>query len=102
MKKVSIILRDKYDNDIPDTFEGLCSLPGTVPISILTGLFSNKIPSYLGVGPKMANLTLQIAFNKVEGIGVDTHVHRISNRLKWVNTTTPEATEYKLREILPK
>jgi endonuclease-3 len=50
----------------------------------------------------MANLTLQIAFNKVEGIGVDTHVHRISNRLKWVNTTTPEATEYKLREILPK
>jgi endonuclease III len=50
----------------------------------------------------MANLTLQIAFNRNEGIRVDTHIHRISNRLKWVDTKTPEETEFKLREILPK
>jgi endonuclease-3 len=51
---------------------------------------------------KMASLALQIAFNKIQGIGVDTHVHRISNRLKWVKTTTPENTEAKLQQILPK
>jgi endonuclease III len=50
----------------------------------------------------MANLTLQIAFDRVEGIGVDTHVHRISNRLRWVKTKTPEETEYRLREVLPR
>lgn len=49
-----------------------------------------KLP---GVGPKIANLFLQIAFGKVVGIAVDTHVHRISNRLKWVKTTTPEKTK---------
>ena len=38
-----------------------------------------------GVGPKMANLILQIAFDKVDGISVDTHVHRISQRLGWTN-----------------
>jgi endonuclease-3 len=37
-----------------------------------------------GVGPKMTLLYLQIATGKVEGIAVDTHVHRIANRLKWV------------------
>lgn len=55
-----------------------------------------------GVGPKMGHLALQIAFNKVEGIGVDTHVHRIVNRLGWVNTKNPIKTEQKLIEILPK
>jgi endonuclease-3 len=47
-----------------------------------------------GVGPKMAHLLLQISFDKVEGVSVDTHVHRISNRLKWVKpeTLTPEKT----------
>jgi endonuclease-3 len=65
-------------------------------------LLVNLLLFLTGVGPKMANLTLQIAFQRIEGIGVDTHVHRISNRLKWVDTKTPEETEYKLREVLPK
>uniref|UniRef100_A0A914LFN8 Endonuclease III homolog n=1 Tax=Meloidogyne incognita TaxID=6306 RepID=A0A914LFN8_MELIC len=83
LKRVCTILREKYNDDIPNTFEGLCELPG--------------------VGPKMANLTIQIAFGRIgEGIGVDTHVHRISNRLNWVKTKTPEQTEFELREVLPK
>ncbi|KAI1725305.1 hhH-GPD superfamily base excision DNA repair protein domain-containing protein [Ditylenchus destructor] len=82
LQKTALLLKEKYDSDIPDTLVGLCGLPG--------------------VGPKMAHLALQIAFNKTEGIGVDTHVHRIANRLKWVKTNSPEQTEAKLKEILPK
>jgi endonuclease III len=45
-----------------------------------------------GVGPKMSYLCLNTAFGQPIGIGVDVHVHRICNRLGWVNTKTPEAT----------
>ncbi|KAF7639513.1 Endonuclease III-like protein [Meloidogyne graminicola] len=83
LKRVCAILRDKYNDDIPNTFEGLCELPG--------------------VGPKMANLAIKIAFGRIdEGIGVDTHVHRICNRLNWIKTKTAEQTEFELREVLPK
>ncbi|KAI1731801.1 hhH-GPD superfamily base excision DNA repair protein [Ditylenchus destructor] len=82
LQKTALLLKEKYDSDIPDTLIGLCSLPG--------------------VGPKMGHLALQIAFDKTEGIGVDTHVHRIANRLKWVKTNSPEQTEAKLKETLPK
>ena len=54
-----------------------------------------------GVGRKTANLVVTMAYRK-PGICVDTHVHRISNRLGWVQTTTPEKTEFALREILPR
>lgn len=50
----------------------------------------------------MGHLALQIAFNKTEGIGVDTHVHRIANRLTWVKTKNPIETETKLTTVLPK
>ncbi|CAI5703359.1 unnamed protein product [Peronospora effusa] len=76
--------------DIPDTYEGLIALPG--------------------VGPKMATLVMDSAWNNVVGICVDTHVHRISNRLKWVNTWNmnnpksqdPEKTRAELEDWLPK
>ena len=55
-----------------------------------------EIISLPGVGYKMANLLLQHSFGKVEGISVDTHVHRLSNRLKWVHTTTPDKTRLAL------
>jgi endonuclease-3 len=55
-----------------------------------------------GVGPKMATLTMRIAFGEVVGISVDTHVHRISNTLKWCKTSSPEETEKALQELLPK
>lgn len=57
-----------------------------------------------GVGPKMAHICMQIAWGEVSGIGVDTHVHRICNRLKWVRkpTKTPEETRKGLEDWLPK
>lgn len=64
IKAAALILRDDYAGDIPDTIEGLMSLPG--------------------VGPKMAYLCLSAAWGRTEGIGVDVHVHRISNL--WVRT----------------
>ncbi len=70
--------------------------------------FNGIVPSDLndllklpGVGRKTANLVLTLGFNKL-GICVDTHVHRISNRLGYVKTTTPEKTEMALRKKLPK
>jgi endonuclease-3 len=54
-----------------------------------------------GVGRKTANLVLVLGFDKY-GVCVDTHVHRISNRWKYVSTKTPEETEFALRKKLPK
>ncbi|KAG0329849.1 DNA N-glycosylase and apurinic/apyrimidinic (AP) lyase [Dissophora globulifera] len=84
MKQVAEICKNEYNGDIPDTAEALMALPG--------------------VGPKMAYLTLQCAWNKNFGIGVDTHVHRIANRLGWVKTEKdgPEGTREALQSWLPK
>ena len=61
-----------------------------------------KVLEFPGVGPKVANLFMQIAYDKLEGISVDTHVHRISNRFRWVKTKTPEQTMTELQKLLPK
>ncbi|KAF9160809.1 DNA N-glycosylase and apurinic/apyrimidinic (AP) lyase [Actinomortierella ambigua] len=84
MKQIAEICRTQYAGDIPDSAEGLMALPG--------------------VGPKMAYLTLQVAWRKNMGIGVDTHVHRICNRLGWVKTEKdgPEGTRKALQSWLPK
>ncbi|XP_049799165.1 endonuclease III-like protein 1 isoform X2 [Schistocerca nitens] len=84
IKKTTQILKDEFGGDIPNTVEGLCKLPG--------------------VGPKMAHLCMQVAWNVVSGIGVDTHVHRISNRIGWVKkpTKTPEETRVALESWLPR
>lgn len=73
-------LLDRHDSRVPDTMEQLLALSG--------------------VGRKTANLVLTLGFGKA-GICVDTHVHRISNRLGYVQTKTPEETEFALREKLP-
>jgi len=78
---ISKIIVEKYDGNVPDTIGELLKLPG--------------------VGRKTANLVVTLGYNK-QGICVDTHVHRISNRLGYVNTKTPEQTEMALREKLPK
>ena len=69
--------------------------------------FNSKVPDDLdellsikGVGRKTANLVVSLAYGK-EGICVDTHVHRISNRLGYVKTKTPDTTEFALRAKLP-
>ncbi len=74
------ILRD-FGGRVPDNLETLLSLPG--------------------VGRKTANLVLIEGFGK-PGICVDTHVHRISNRLGLVSTRSPDETETALRKKLPK
>ena len=70
--------------------------------------FGGKVPATIdelltlnGVGRKTANLVVTMGFNK-PGICVDTHVHRISNRLGYVRTKNPEETEMALRARLPR
>lgn len=50
----------------------------------------------------MAHILMNIAWNNPIGIGVDVHVHRISNRLGWVKSSTPEQTRVQLESWLPK
>jgi endonuclease-3 len=76
VKATSRRLVDAYDGRVPTTMEELLTLPG--------------------VGRKTANLVLILAFKSQQNICVDTHVHRISNRLGWVRTRTPEETEQAL------
>ncbi|HZQ10880.1 MAG TPA: endonuclease III, partial [Anaerolineae bacterium] len=80
IKALSQILIDKYGGKVPETIEELDELPG--------------------VGRKIANLTVTMAFGK-PGITVDVHVHRITNRWGYVKTKTPDETELVLREKLP-
>lgn len=75
------ILIEQYNSRVPNSYEELIKLPG--------------------VGPKTANLTLSEGFG-IPAICVDTHVHRISNRLGLVKTKTPEQTEAALKALLPK
>lgn len=70
--------------------------------------FKRKVPktrdellSIKGVGPKTANIVLAFAFNQLV-LPIDTHCHRIPNRLGWVKTKKPEQTEVELGKILPK
>jgi endonuclease-3 len=81
IKKVSQILFDDYNSNVPTSFEELINLPG--------------------VGAKTANCVLVYAF-KIPAIPVDIHVHRISNRLQWVNTTNPDKTEQALKKLIPR
>jgi endonuclease-3 len=61
----------------------------------------DELLKFRGVGRKTANLVVSLGHNK-EGICVDTHVHRISNRLGYVKTKNPTETEFALRKKLPK
>lgn len=78
---LSEILKERYGGQVPDTYEALKELPG--------------------IGPKAANLVLSVAFGH-DAICVDTHVHRIVNRMGWVTTPTPEKTEAALMRLIPK
>ena len=61
----------------------------------------DELVKFNGVGRKTANLVVAKGFNK-PAICVDVHMHRIFNRLGYVNTKTPEETEFELRKKLPK
>ncbi|MCX6814034.1 MAG: endonuclease III [Candidatus Aenigmarchaeota archaeon] len=81
VKEISKIIAEKYKGKVPQDFEELISLPG--------------------VGRKTANCVLVYAY-EIPAIPVDTHVHRISNRIGLVKTKTPEQTESELVKIIPK
>jgi endonuclease-3 len=76
VKATCRLLLDRFDGRVPATMEELLLLPG--------------------VGRKTANLVLILSFRSQQNICVDTHVHRISNRLGWVRTKTPDETEQAL------
>lgn len=78
--ETSRIIHEDYGGSVPDRIDELLKLPG--------------------VGRKVANCELVYAFRK-PAIPVDTHVHRISNRLGWVKTKTPGQTEKELLKIVP-
>ena len=79
--EVASLIDSKYSGKVPDSLDELLKLPG--------------------VGRKTANCVLVYAFDK-PAIPVDTHVHRISNRLGLVQTKTPEETEIELMKKIPK
>lgn len=75
------ILVERYGGQVPDDLDALLALPG--------------------VGRKTANCVLIYAFSR-PALCVDTHMHRIANRLGWVHTKTPEQTERALETIIPR
>ena len=80
IKCAQMILSD-FGGKVPDNMEDLQKLPG--------------------VGRKTANIVMNVAFNKPEGIAVDTHVFRITHKLKFSNADTPSKTEQDLLKIFP-
>ncbi|MEK6906053.1 MAG: endonuclease III [Nanoarchaeota archaeon] len=81
IKHVSKVLIEKYNSKVPNNKEELLSIKG--------------------IGPKTANIVLSFAFNKPV-LPIDTHCHRIPNRLGLIKTKTPEQTEKELEKILSK
>jgi len=80
IKNLSVQLMEQYGGEVPGDYEALLQLPG--------------------VGTKSANVIMAVGFGK-PGLGVDTHVHRVTNRLGLVQEKTPEKTEKALKELLP-
>jgi len=81
LKTMAEVLVTRYDGRVPEAMEQLLELPG--------------------VGRKTANLVRNLGYG-LDGICVDTHVHRISNRLGWIQTKNPEQTESALEKVLPR
>lgn len=82
VKETCCQILSRFGGRVPDTMEDLLTLPG--------------------VGRKTANLVLILSHASRDNICVDTHVHRIANRLGWVRTRTPDQTERALYEVVPR
>ena len=81
IKLTSQKIVDEFNGNVPETMEELLSLPG--------------------VGRKTANVVMLEAFNKPQGIAVDTHAKRLSNRIGFSKEETPEKIEKDLLKIFP-
>ena len=79
LKQLSQVLVSKYNGRVPDSFDELMELPG--------------------VGRKTANVVIAVGFDG-PGLGVDTHVHRVANRIGLVNSRTTKGTEKQLKESI--
>ena len=82
IKKISIKLVDEYNGIVPDNF--------------------NELLKFDGVGRKTANIVMTYGHNKSGFLPIDTHCHRIPNRLGWIKTKNPEESEIALKKLLPK
>jgi endonuclease-3 len=81
LKHVSRVLIEDFNGKVPEARE--------------------KLMSIKGIGPKTANIVLAFAYGQ-NVLPIDTHCHRIPNRLGWIKTSHPESTEKELEKILPK
>ncbi|NLN87650.1 MAG: endonuclease III [Syntrophomonadaceae bacterium] len=81
IQKIARILLEQYQGQVPGDFEELLKMPG--------------------IGRKTAYVMMSVGFNK-PGLGVDTHVHRVSNRLGLVAEKTADKTELALKAIIPR
>jgi len=82
IKAAARLIADNHNGRVPDSWDELVAFPG--------------------VGNKIALILLNTAYNKNAGIGVDTHVHRVSNRLGWAKTKLPDQTRVELESFVPK
>lgn len=82
IKKIAAIIKDEYKGNLPHDVDKIVKLPG--------------------VGYKIAVLFVNHATNNAIGIGVDTHVHRVSNRIGWISTKNPNETMKDLEAFVPK
>lgn len=81
LKLIARSLASNHGKEVPLDAEILCQLPG--------------------IGPKMAHIVVSVLTGAPQGIGIDVHVHRISNKLGWVKTKEPEQTRVQLQKMLP-
>ena len=82
IKEISKTLINEYHSKVPENFDELLKLKG--------------------VGRKTANIVMTYGHKKQGYLAIDTHCHRIPNRLGWIKTKTPDETEKQLKKILPK
>ena len=81
IKEISKTLIEEYKGKVPDKLNELLKLKG--------------------VGRKTANIVMVYGFHKNDYLPIDTHCHRIPNRIGWIKTKTPEETEKELIKIMP-
>lgn len=82
IKEISKTLLEEYKGKVPENLNDLLKLKG--------------------VGRKTANIVMVYGFNKNGYLPIDTHCHRIPNRIGWIKTKSPEETEKELMKIMPK
>ncbi|MGI6453930.1 MAG: endonuclease III [Syntrophomonadaceae bacterium] len=80
LKEAARMIQERFNGEVPSGFDDLLQLPG--------------------VGRKTANVVRSVGFNQ-PGLGVDTHVHRVANRIGLVKTNSPRKTEDSLKGLIP-